>query len=188
MNGNDAKKSNILMGVDAGLAKTGVAIVAVPDPWNKDLKEGRIITAQSFVTRREDTKVRRSDEMLKNRIRQVAGFYLKFIETYKPRIISLESMSYPRNAASSAMLGMAWSSLYTLAFMHNIPVFIYSPREVRDSLVLPRNASKKDIEFTVREAFTDYKDWPKGNVREHAFDATAVIMTFLNDENWCRFI
>lgn len=178
----------IIAGVDPGIAKAGITIINVPYHANYNSSKDAIVkVAEIFKSKKDARKERRQDEDLTRRLRKFVIWYRDIFDKYKPKIIISESLSYPRNARSSAMLAMAWGSIQTYSILNKIPTCIYRPQEIKEGIGLAKNASKQQVEDKVKGIW-EFEDWPTHGQREHAFDAAGAVMTFLNDENLANML
>jgi len=176
----------VIAGVDPGLANAGIAIISIP-PKYSTTKDAVVKVADIFKSQKSAKKERRQDEDLTQRLRKFVAWYRDIFDEYKPKIIISESLSYPRNARSSAMLAMAWGSIQTYSVLNKTPTYIYRPQEIKEGCGLAKNASKQQVEDKVKSIWA-FGNWPTHGQREHAFDASGAVMAFLNDENLATMI
>jgi Holliday junction resolvasome RuvABC endonuclease subunit len=178
MNGS----GTVIAGVDPGLSKAGIVIIRIPPNYEKPV-DAHVRVADVFKSAKGGKKERRQDEDLMKRLRKFVLWYRAIFEEFRPRILVSESLSYPRNARSSAMLAMSWGSIQTYCTLNQIATFIFRPQEIKEGCGLAKNASKKQVEAKIRETWK-FPGWPEHGQREHAFDAAGAVLAFLNDENW----
>lgn len=154
-------KGPVVLGCDPGLAHFGVALVRLDEP------KPVLVHAAVVVTEKEDrkAKVLEADDLVR-RVSQLAQELRVHFnasmgdETANdpPRVLCVESMSYPRGASAAAKLATSWGVLVTLARGMGLPIQVASPQRVREALLGRRvvdgvrvKASKLDVELAVRE-------------------------------------
>lgn len=177
----------VVVGIDPGLANSGfTAIKVVPlqnhktKMWNDHVK---VIKSDYFTTKKSSKKTRRLDEDLKRRLREIVLHYGEVLDDYKPRVAAFEALSYPRNAVAASMLAMSWGSIYTLCAARGIPVFLFSPQEIKVACGCTKKASKEEVQKAI-EALWPFNGWPKTKKREHAFDGAGAALALIKDEQF----
>jgi crossover junction endodeoxyribonuclease RuvC len=70
---------------------------------------------------------------------------LRIIKQYKPDEVALEAPFYAKNIQSMLKLGRAQGISMAAALHHNLPVFEYSPRKVKQSITGKGSASKEQV-------------------------------------------
>jgi Holliday junction resolvasome RuvABC endonuclease subunit len=97
--------------------------------------------------------------------------------------VCAETMSWPRNAATSARIGIGWGIL--IGRVGDRPMAQASPQEVKLAMGLARSASKEEVQQAVRERFGRYA-FDAAEIHpalfEHAYDAAAVVVACLENE------
>lgn len=101
---------------------------------------------------------------------------------YAPRVLLVESLSFPRNAGATAKIGMAWGVVATLG----LPTFHVSPMAVKLRVTGSKTASKLEVQAGVDkltggaiERACQARKIPQGK-REHPYDAAAVVFAALD--------
>ncbi len=74
----------------------------------------------------------------------------EIIKIYQPEALSIESVFYSKNAQSLAKLSHARAAAILPAVINNIPVFEYSPREIKKAVTGNGNASKEQVRYMVK--------------------------------------
>ncbi len=152
----------IILGIDPGSINCGYGLLEV--------ENRRIVAAGSDVIKL-DSKLELSERLLqiRNAIRDV-------ILKYKPDVASVESIFYGKNIKSAFTLGHARGVILLALAEQNIPIYTYSPREVKKSVVGNGNASKEQVQYMVTR-FLNLKNQPKS---EDAADALANAICHFN--------
>ena len=128
----------LVLGVDPGLGHCGWVLAQLePGPTAITIRDLGVIK-----TKRSDRKrgVRESDDLL----RRVRSFYQQLGDVLRHNevfAICAESMSWPRNAASTAKIALCWGALAALASERGLPFVQASPQEVKRATSNPAHAS-----------------------------------------------
>jgi crossover junction endodeoxyribonuclease RuvC len=155
----------ILMGIDPGSRKCGYGILHI--------ENYKIIAAGSGIINLI------SKSCLEDKLLFLGKELKKIIEEYKPDFAAVESIFYGKNIQSAFTLGHARGVvIYTLR-ESNIPVFSYSPREIKQSVTGKGNATKQQVEFMVQSILR-----LKNPAKEDAADALACAMCLYNKEKF----
>lgn len=171
-----------VMGFDPGFASFGVAVVELGPTVEKPIFMGVIRTKKS--TKRQ--KLLATEDNF-DRLQIIAEEVEKLILQYDLVALSAESMSFPRNASSSAKVGMTWGVIATTSTQHQLPVFQCTPQQLKIKLAGSRQASKAEVADALRRRYpnTDFEELlkylPMGE-HEHAWDALASVVVCLDAE------
>jgi Holliday junction resolvasome RuvABC endonuclease subunit len=171
-----------VMGFDPGFASFGVAVVELGPDMEKPIFMGVIRTKKS--TKRQ--KMLATEDNF-DRVQIIVEELSKLVLQYDLVALSAESMSFPRNASSSAKVGMTWGVIAALSIQHQFPVFQCTPQQLKIKLTGSRKASKTEVADALRLRYpnTDFEDLlkflPMGE-HEHAWDALASVVVCLDAE------
>ncbi len=151
-----------VLGIDPGLADTGIGIIS---------GRGHAIEAYSFgciSTSREDT--------LACRLNHIFSKLASLLETESPDVMVVEDVfSLPAYPASGITLGQVTGIALLAAYRAEVPVRRLSVREAKQIMTGHGNAGKKQLEASVRRLLKH--DAP---IRpDHASDALALAITGL---------
>ncbi|MCL1827028.1 MAG: crossover junction endodeoxyribonuclease RuvC, partial [Candidatus Cloacimonetes bacterium] len=117
---------SVIIGVDPGSRRCGIGILHV--------ENSRIIAAGYDIIKL-DKICKLEDKLL-----FMGASLEKICEEYKPTVAAVEAIFYGKNIQSAFTLGEARGViLYTLAHQH-IPIFSFSPREIKQSVTGKGNA------------------------------------------------
>jgi len=130
------KTERRILGVDPGLIRTGLGLIA--------LQDGRI----SFV----DAKLIAppSAQPLPDRLHELYLATQTCVREWRPEVMVVENLIYARNAPVALKLGHARGVLLLAAAENNLPVMEYSPREVKLAATGYGNASKEQMQRMVQ--------------------------------------
>jgi len=105
------------------------------------------------------------------------------IERYQPQEAALEDVFFALNARSALKLGQARGAVIVACVSKNIPIYSYTPTQVKQSLVGAGRASKDQVQFMVKQLLQSKDSWPLD-----VSDALAVAITHLNSRKLNRLV
>jgi len=165
-----------IIGVDPGFACLGLARVALLPGGGERVECLEVIRTEASARKRE---IRATDDNLRR-----AGELAAALDGWiGPDVVAIcsESQSWPRNAATTAKVGMCWGVIAAVAHRHGLPVLQASPQEIKRAVAGRKTASKGEIMVALECRYDDLPPWPaqKGLV-EHAADALAAVVACLD--------
>lgn len=83
------------------------------------------------------------------RLKQIYGSVSEIVAEYRPDIVAIETVFMARNAGSALKLGQARSAALCATFAHDVEVFEYAPREIKQAVVGTGSASKEQVQHMV---------------------------------------
>lgn len=152
----------ILIGIDPGSRVCGYGLIEA---------EGRKITAAgcNVIDIGSHGDLPQRLEILFDRMEVV-------LVEYKPNVAIVESMFYHKNVKSVFTLGQARGVILLALARHKIPIFEYSPREIKKAVVGNGAASKRQVRFMIEQIFK-----LKGSDKpDDAYDALAMALCHFN--------
>ena len=152
----------IMLGIDPGLADTGYGFI---------IKEGRklkIITCGSIKTSAKDDFIKRL-EIIHQELE-------KLIKKHKPDVVAVEQLFFCKNVKTALLVGQARGVCLMTISENNLPIFEYTPMQVKQALTSYGKADKKQVGQMVR-LLLNLKSVPKP---DDAADALAVAITCAN--------
>lgn len=156
-----------ILGCDPGLATFGVAAIDVIDG------QPSVVYTETFTSKpgTKKTKMTKADDRL-IRLRDLIRWYDAVIVSLKPDVVAAESFSPPRNAASAAIVAMAWGAMATIVEYHKLPFVHATPQEWRKTLS-PRDPSEEAVHALIMKIAANQLPAKKGDL-PHALDAAGV--------------
>ena len=121
-----------ILGIDPGIAIVGYGVVD---------KEGN-----SYKTIAYDAVTTRAHTPLPERLEKVYNGVNEIIKTYKPDAMSIEELFFNNNAKTALTVGQARGVIILAAMQNNIPVYEYTPLQVKQALTGYGRASKSQIQ------------------------------------------
>lgn len=126
----------LICGIDPGLAISGYGVLEYVGNKFKVVEYG-VMTTQS------------SEEFPK-RLKQLYDFYFSMFERYKPEAIAIEELFYNKNVKTAMAIAQARGIHLLAAENHSIPLYEYTPLQVKQGIVGYGRAEKKQIQEIVR--------------------------------------
>lgn len=127
------------MGIDPGTRVTGYGVI---EKVNSDL---------TLVTYGE-IKIGRG-ETLSGCLKIIYSRLVKIIEAYTPDVISLEDIFCGKNVKSLIKQGHARGAIILVAAHSDVPLYEYTPLEVKKAVVGYGRAEKRQVQYMVKSMF-----------------------------------
>ncbi len=124
------------LGVDPGLTRTGLGLIA--------LQEGHIAFAGAKLI------APASDQSLRDRLHHLYREVKACLRDWQPEVMVVENLIYARNAQVALKLGHARGVLLLAAAESGLPVVEYSPREIKLAVTGYGGASKEQMQRMVQ--------------------------------------
>lgn len=129
-------QERFIIGIDPGTQVTGYGIIKLTP---------RALCAVDFGCIRPPSGAKLSD-----RYYAIFQAVQSLLGKYNPEMMAIESQFFSLNAQSALKLGIAQGSAIIAAKEHKLPVFGYSPREVKCSVVGTGKATKQQLQGAVQ--------------------------------------
>src|SRR5574344_1519112 len=156
------KKTKRVIGIDPGLASTGFGVV--------DSSGGKIkLVSYGFI---ETT----ADEEHSIRLLAIYNRLLAVIEEFKPDEAEMETLYFSRNVTSAMAVAEAKGVVTLCLAQHDIPIFQYTPNQIKTTVTGTSSADKETVEQYVK-ILLNLETEPKP---DHAADALAGAITHLH--------
>jgi crossover junction endodeoxyribonuclease RuvC len=158
INSAQGRKDLIIIGVDPGSIVTGYGLITSHNQKNVLIECGVIKT---------DSK-----KSLPEKLKQIFEGLSQIIAKKHPEEFAIEETFYSKNAKSALVMGQARGVAILAAACAKMPVWEYSPKEVKCSIVGQGNASKLQVQYMVKNLL-GLKNLPQP---QDAADALAVAL------------
>jgi crossover junction endodeoxyribonuclease RuvC len=89
------------------------------------------------------------DGAFADRLRQIFESIGGIVAEFLPDIVAIESVFMHKNAGSALKLGHARSAALCATFEHDLDVFEYAPREIKQAVVGTGSATKEQVQHMV---------------------------------------
>jgi crossover junction endodeoxyribonuclease RuvC len=150
------------MGIDPGTATTGWAIV------EEDKKNTRLVACGCINT----SKINSDEE----RLVEIGKDVLGLIKKYEPDESSIEDLFFFKNLKTAITVAQARGVILYEIKKNGVPIFSYTPLQVKQALTGYGRAEKKQIQLMVKNILK-LKSIPKP---DDAADAVAIAICHLN--------
>ena len=125
-----------ILGVDPGYAISGYAIVDYEGNKFKVVKYGVV---------RNPSKMQ-----MQKRLNKLFDKYSEIIQTYEPDHMAIEELFFNKNVKTAIAVGQARGVHIVAASQKNIPVYEYTPLQVKQGVVGYGRAEKKQVQEMVK--------------------------------------
>lgn len=120
-----------ILGIDPGTNILGFSVVQ-SEGRRIELREVNVLRMKKGGTHYE-------------KLKEIFDGVQSVIKKFRPDELAIESPFFGKNVQSMLKLGRAQGVAITVALSHNIPVFEYSPRKIKQSITGHGNASKEQV-------------------------------------------
>lgn len=159
-----------ILGIDPGMAIVGYCIIDFDGKNLQLLHSGSI---QTHKGQRESA-----------RLLEIFNDITYIVEKYQPDICAIEKLFFFRNYTTVMPVSQARGVILTVVEKNNIPIFEYTPIEVKQILTGYGRANKKEVEQMVKISLNNQK-LPK---LDDTIDAIAIAISFTRSADALEFI
>lgn len=125
-----------ILGIDPGMAIVGYGLLEQGEAGLKILSSGSIQTNKNL---RESA-----------RLLEIANDMELIVSKFKPDVAAIEKLFFFRNTTTVMPVAHARGVILTILEKYNIPIFEYTPMEVKQVLTGYGRADKKEVDRMVR--------------------------------------
>ena len=151
--------SNKILGIDPGIGITGFGLISAESGKAKALDFGVV-----------RTKV---DAPIGERLKELYDSLVEVFEETKPEMVAIEKLFFSKNITTGIVVAEARGVILLVAEQAGVPVYEYTPNEIKKCLTGYGSATKTQIEEMVR-VHLGLEKKPKP---DDAADALAVAIT-----------
>lgn len=130
----------IILGIDPGIATTGFGVCSFDNSKFKYINCGVIETEKN--------------QSVESRINAVHTYVKKLVEMYKPDALAIEELFYFSNQKTIINVAQARGVILLAAYEMKVPIFEYTPLQVKQSVVGYGRAEKRQVMEMVRIIFS----------------------------------
>ena len=159
----------VILGIDPGIGRMGWGII---EAQNGKLK------SQNFGCLETDSK-----ETIETRLLVVYKFVDSLIKKYKPDALATEELFFNTNAKTAFVVGQARGVIILAGSKNNIPIFSYTPLQVKIAITGYGRAEKQQIGQMVKVILNLF-EIPK---IDDTCDALAVAIAHANSAKMAKF-
>ena len=149
-----------ILGIDPGMAIVGYSIVDFDGKNLQLLHSGSIQTSK--------------DQRESARLLEIFNDITCIVEKYQPDVCAIEKLFFLRNRTTVMPVAHSRGVILTVLEQHNIPIYEYTPMEVKQILTGFGRASKKEVEQMVKISLNTDK-LPK---LDDTIDSIAIAISF----------
>lgn len=160
------KKNQIILGIDPGFATTGYAFIKEKQLIPEILEYGVIKTSS-----KEDFSIR---------LKYIHQDLTQLIKKYKPAVMAVEQLYFAKNVKTALNVGQARGVVLLTGILHKLPLFEFTPLQVKQSVCGYGQADKNQVQQMVKNILK-LKEIPKP---DDAADALAVALTYLQSKKY----
>jgi len=155
----------IIIGIDPGLAKVGYGVVRkIKNPKSKIQNRFRCLGYGVIQTKPSFPPA--------ERLRKISKELNKLIKEYQPAVLAVESVYFFKNLKTALPVSQAKGVILLSAANKNIPVYEFTPLQVKMAMVGYGRAEKKQIQEATKVEL-DLKELPRP---DDAADALAIAL------------
>jgi len=151
-----------IVGVDPGLADSGYGVI---EEINNTLRS----VEYSCISTSKDTP-------FPERLRFIYDEFARALDEFKPEACAIEALYFAKNAKSAFQVGHARGVFILCASLAGIPVYEYTPIQVKQALAGTGRAEKSQLQYMVK-ILLKLEEPP---TPDHASDALAVAICHAN--------
>ena len=126
-----------ILGIDPGTAIVGWGVVDIFRSSIEVVAYGDIRTSK--------------DDKEEDRLLEIGIDFGNLIETYKPNVVSIEKIFYFKNQKTVISVAQARGVIVYISKNYNIPVYSYTPLQIKQSLTGYGKADKKQMQAMVQK-------------------------------------
>ncbi|OGY41462.1 MAG: crossover junction endodeoxyribonuclease RuvC [Candidatus Buchananbacteria bacterium RBG_13_36_9] len=161
-----AKKSLTILGIDPGVASTGYAFIKETAQKIEILDYGVISTS--------------AKQPFSERLKYIHQALNKLIKKFRPDVIAVEQLFFCKNVKTALNVGQARGVILLTAILSKLPLYEFTPLQVKQSVCGYGKAEKCQIQQMVK-VLLKLPNIPKP---DDAADALAIALTYLQSKNF----
>ncbi|QNO15720.1 crossover junction endodeoxyribonuclease RuvC [Alkalicella caledoniensis] len=151
-----------IMGIDPGLAIVGFGVIDIENRKTKAIDYGTIQTESSIC--------------YTDRLLCVANSLKKLLDIYKPDVVAVEELFFNKNTKTAFAVSQARGVILLTVLQEEIPLYEYTPLQVKQGVVGYGRASKQQVQIMVK-TLLNLNDIPKP---DDAADGLAIAICHRN--------
>jgi len=126
----------IVIGIDPGLATVGFGVIKTEKERVTPMSYGCIRTSP--------------DKQTPQRLLEIYNEITSLFEKYKPEVIAVEKLFFSKNVTNGLSVSEARGVIFLAAQQQNIPIFEYSPNQVKQAITGSGRADKKQVQEMIK--------------------------------------
>jgi len=159
-----------ILGIDPGLATTGFGVIKICSEELQAVEFGCFHTKNIF--------------SLAERLNQIRIDFTKIIAEYRPNVVAVEKIFFAKNVKTAGSVWQARGVILAEAISKNLPVFEYSPNEIKMVVTSFGHADKLQVK-TMLKSILKLSAFP---APDDAADALAAAVCYYYSERAKRVV
>jgi len=157
-----------IIGIDPGLATTGVSVL--------DVKGSKYLPVYSscIITSKNDT--------MSVRLKDIFNELSLLIKKFEPDCLAIEELFFSSNAKTAISVGHARGVLMLAGSINDLKIYEYTPLEIKQAVVGYGRATKKQIKYMLKIILNTGDDFFPN--KDDAWDAMAVSLCHANNHKF----
>lgn len=135
-----------IMGIDPGMALIGYGVIEIEE------RQAYLITSGSIRTDK--------DKSVPARLAEIMSDIEELLKLHRPDVVSIEDLFFFKNQKTIIPVAQSRGVILAQVERANLPIYEYTPMQVKQVLTGYGRASKKEVENMVQLAITN-KELPK---------------------------
>ena len=157
-----------IIGIDPGLATTGVSILDVKGSKYMPIYSSCIITSKN--------------DMMSVRLKYIFNDLSHLINKFEPDCLAIEELFFSSNAKTAISVGHARGVLMLAGSINNLKIYEYTPLEIKQAVVGYGRATKKQVKYMLKIILNTGDDFFPN--KDDAWDAMAVSLCHANNHKF----
>lgn len=157
----------IIIGIDPGVANVGYGVVRVKTMNSRAKSNLKCIDYGVIKTK--------PSSVMPERLKIINNELNKIIKKYQPRVLAVENIYFFKNLKTAMPVSQAKGVILLTAAKKNIPVYEFTPMQVKMMVTGSGKADKKEVQKKIK-SFFGLKELPKP---DDAADALAIALTYV---------
>ena len=124
-----------VLGIDPGIARTGYGIIAEKNQNFRHITSGCIYSHKSMA--------------VEDRLENIFSKVTKLVEDYEPQALVIEKLFFSKNTRTALQVGEARGTVTLVAAKSNVPLFEYTPLQVKQAVAGYGKANKGQVQRMV---------------------------------------
>ncbi|GAB7386528.1 crossover junction endodeoxyribonuclease RuvC [Bacillaceae bacterium] len=159
-----------IIGIDPGIALVGFGVVEEKQGAIRAVQYGRIETEAHLAT--------------PARLKQIYDAVTELLRRYKPQVMAVEKLFFNRNVTTAFTVGQARGVIVLAAAEAEVPVYEYTPLQVKQAVVGYGKAEKRQVQEMVKMLLR-LAEIPKP---DDVADALAVALTHAHSASYLNLV
>jgi len=151
----------IILGIDPGTASTGYGIIKTKGKKLADFLACDVIRTTPDLKRGE-------------RLKKINNELSRIIRQYRPHVLAIENVFFFKNLKTALAVSQAEGAIFLLAAKKKLPIFEYTPPQVKLTITGDGRADKK----IVQKKLTKLLKLKRAPASDDAADALAIALTY----------